>query len=173
MLPLQVILLQQGRKFSRRSDHGSRVPGGILEMLRRFSFPVIQDLYRHWTPLVGHLVEGSRSVLATPVLERRRVCSPQSNACINLFDISAGRKTSLIYRTETVVLFQPFCHEFRPRNVEDHPTLFFLHRAKCLRGQQFDATHPLAFLECVRIYGYNLRKFSRITREIAPCTRDP
>ena len=84
-------------------DHRSHVPGGILEMLRRFSFPVIQDLYRHWTPLVGHLVEGSRSVLATPVLERRRVCSPQSNACINLFDITR----SFCLRCNTPQAYKP------------------------------------------------------------------
>ena len=59
-------------------------------MLRRFSLSVIQDLYRQWTPVLGQMIEGSRSILASPALERRRVASPQSNACMmKLFDNSS------------------------------------------------------------------------------------
>ena len=72
-------------------------------------------------------------------------------------------------RTETVLLFQSFSNEFRPRRIEDHPTLFFLYWAECLRGQQFDAAHPLAFLECVNDTDTIWANFIPIT----PCIRDP
>ena len=85
--PLQANRLQQEAGSSAVSaDHGSRVLGGILEMLRRSSVSAIQDLDCQWTPLLGQLVKSSRLILASPTLQSRRVLPPQSNACINACD---------------------------------------------------------------------------------------
>ena len=82
--PLQANRLQQEAETSAVStDHGSRVLGGILEMLRRSSVSAIQDLDCQWTPLLGQLVKSSRLILASPTLQSCRVLPPQSNACMN------------------------------------------------------------------------------------------
>ena len=68
------------------------------------------------------------------------------------------------YRPETVALFNPLRHEFRPRSVEDHPILLLLHRAECVRRQQSDAAHPLALLKIENGTCGNLQKFLAAAR---------